>query len=106
MPSSRRRSLAVGSLSCVTAWAVPVFLRGFGAWRLAHGNAGDAKPVGDGVFELRMLFGPGYRAYFMYRDGIVILLLAGGDKDSQKRDIGKARHLARRENDDTQDDTI
>jgi len=74
--------------------------------RLADGNAGDVKSVGDGVFELRMFFGPGYRAYFMYRDGVVILLLAGGDKDSQKRDIDKAKQLARRESDDTQDDTL
>ena len=74
--------------------------------RLADGNAGDVKSVGEGVFELRMFFGPGYRAYFMYRDGVVILLLAGGDKGSQKRDIDKARQLAQRERDDTQDDTV
>ena len=74
--------------------------------RLADGNAGDVKSVGEGVFELRMFFGPGYRAYFMYRDGVVILLLAGGDKDGQKRDIDKAWQLARRESDDTQDDTV
>ena len=50
--------------------------------RLAYGNPGDYKSVGDGVLELRMMFGPGYRAYFTYKDEVVVLLLVGGDKSS------------------------
>ena len=62
--------------------------------RMADGNLGDVKAVGDGVHELRMFFGPGYRVYFMHRGDDLILLLAGGDKDSQERDIAKAKELA------------
>ena len=50
--------------------------------RLADGNAGDTKSVGDGVQELRLHFGPGYRVYYLWRDGILIILLCGGDKGS------------------------
>lgn len=74
--------------------------------RLADGAFGDCKPVGEGVQELRMFFGPGYRTYFMRRGDTVILLLAGGDKDSQARDIALAKALARSEYDDTEDKTI
>jgi putative addiction module killer protein len=63
--------------------------------RLADGQFGDAKPVGDGVHELRLFFGPGYRVYFVEEGGTVILLLAGGDKGSQSRDIERAKELAR-----------
>ena len=63
--------------------------------RLAGGNAGDTKSVGDGVQELRMHFGPGYRVYYTWRDGALIILLCGGDKDSQDRDIAKARALVK-----------
>ena len=63
--------------------------------RLADGQLGDARPVGEGVHELRLFFGPGYRAYFMHKDGTLIILLAGGDKDSQSRDIECAKELAR-----------
>ena len=63
--------------------------------RLADGNAGDTKSVGDGVQELRLHFGPGYRIYYMWRGDVLILLLKGGDKDSQSRDIARARGLAR-----------
>jgi len=63
--------------------------------RLSDGQLGDVKPVGDGVHELRMFFGPGYRVYFMQQGEVVILLLAGGDKDSQSRDIERAKELAR-----------
>jgi putative addiction module killer protein len=67
--------------------------------RLANGNAGDTKPVGDGVQELRLHFGPGYRVYYMWRDGVLVILLCGGDKDSQARDIAKAKTLAKEADD-------
>ena len=57
------------------------------------GNLGDYKPVGDGVCELRIDCGPGYRLYFAWRGSEVILLLIGGDKASQQRDIEKAKEL-------------
>lgn len=63
--------------------------------RLADGHFGDCKAVGDGVSELRMFFGPGYRAYFTMVGDTVVLLLVGGDKDSQPRDIALARKLAK-----------
>ena len=63
--------------------------------RLASGNAGDTKSVGDGVQELRLHFGPGYRIYYVWRDGVLIILLNGGDKSSQARDIAKAKLLAK-----------
>ena len=63
--------------------------------RLALGNPGDAKPVGEGVSELRIDYGPGYRVYFVRRGEAVIVLLAGGDKRTQTRDIEAALRLAR-----------
>lgn len=63
--------------------------------RLSLGNPGDVKPVGEGVSELRIDFGPGYRVYFIQRDRTVIVLLAGGDKRTQNRDIAVALQLAR-----------
>ena len=57
------------------------------------GNLGDAKPLSDGVSELRFDFGPGYRVYFSRRGQIVLLLLVGGDKSSQQADIAKAKKL-------------
>jgi len=63
--------------------------------RLAAGNAGDVKPVGEGVSELRINYGPGYRVYFTMRGRELVVLLAGGDKGSQTTDIKTALHLAR-----------
>ena len=57
------------------------------------GNLGDYKPVGDGVCELRIDYGPGYRMYFAQRGEAIMLLLIGGDKSSQQRDIKKAKEL-------------
>lgn len=62
--------------------------------RLANGLAGDAKSLGDGVSELRIHYGPGYRVYFQKRGPVIILLLCGGDKSSQDRDIATAKALA------------
>ncbi len=66
--------------------------------RLAGGNVGDTKSVGDGVQELRLHFGLGYRVYYIWRDGVLIILLCGGDKVSQARDIAKAKRLAKEAN--------
>ncbi len=63
--------------------------------RLASGNPGDVKPVGEGVSELRVNYGPGYRVYFKRQGLEVVILLAGGDKDSQTTDIKTALELAR-----------
>ncbi len=62
--------------------------------RLATGNFGDAKAVGQGVSELRIDYGPGYRVYFYMRKSELIMLLCGGDKSTQQRDIVRACKLA------------
>lgn len=62
--------------------------------RAARGNFGDCEPVGAGVSEMRIHFGPGYRVYFTRRGNVVYLLLLGGDKSTQKRDIKRAIEMA------------
>ena len=63
--------------------------------RLAAGNPGDVRPVGEGVSEMRIDYGPGYRVYFKRQDRTVVVLLAGGDKRTQSDDIDTALRLAR-----------
>jgi putative addiction module killer protein len=61
--------------------------------RVAGGNLGDVKSLGGGLHELRIAFGPGYRIYFTYEGDVLVVLLTGGDKGSQKRDIATAREM-------------
>lgn len=61
--------------------------------RLSLGNPGDVKPVGSGVSEMRIDYGPGYRVYFVRRGDTVVVLLCGGDKRNQDRDIARALEL-------------
>lgn len=63
--------------------------------RLAAGHYGDVEPVGGGISELRVHYGPGYRLYFMRRGHCVVVLLCGGDKSSQPRDIEQAKAIAK-----------
>lgn len=62
--------------------------------RLQNGLAGDVRPVGQGVSELRVDYGPGYRMYFVQRGAVLVILLCGGDKGTQQRDITRAKALA------------
>lgn len=62
--------------------------------RLASGNPGDVKPVGEGVSELRIHYGPGYRVYFKQFGNVVVVLLIGGDKSTQRHDIEFAKGIA------------
>jgi putative addiction module killer protein len=64
--------------------------------RLSLGNTGDVKPVGGGISELRIDYGPGYRVYYIKRKNQIIILLAGGDKSTQSKDIKKAQELSRK----------
>lgn len=61
--------------------------------RLAYGHAGDARPVGEGISELRIHYGPGYRIYFHQRGSTLVILLCGGNKSTQTKDIEMARRL-------------
>lgn len=63
--------------------------------RLAEGLPGDVEPVGDGVSEMRIHYGPGYRVYFQRRGNLLVVLLCGGDKSTQSRDIAAAKKLAK-----------
>jgi putative addiction module killer protein len=67
--------------------------------RLAKGNPGDVQSVGGGVSELRIDYGPGYRLYFTRQGALLVILLCGGDKSSQDRDIRQAKVLAKEAND-------
>ncbi len=71
--------------------------------RLDAGNPGDVKPVGGGISELRIDYGPGYRVYYQQRGDVLIVLLHGGDKSSQAKDIKRARELAEEWVDNDQD---
>ncbi len=62
--------------------------------RVEMGNFGDVAPVGEGVSELRIFYGPGYRVYFVQKNSVVVILLSGGDKSSQQSDIAKAKEIA------------
>ena len=61
--------------------------------RVRHGNFGDHKALGDGLYELRFTIGAGYRIYYMQKGDAIVILLAGGDKSSQTKDIKKAKEL-------------
>ena len=63
--------------------------------RAITGNFGDVAPVGEGVSEIRIIFGPGYRLYYTIRQSTIILMLCGGDKSTQEKDIKKAKEMAR-----------
>ncbi|HVM21764.1 MAG TPA: type II toxin-antitoxin system RelE/ParE family toxin [Sphingomicrobium sp.] len=63
--------------------------------RAAQGNLGDVAPVGEGISEMRIFYGPGYRVYFVQRGSQLIVLLCGGDKSSQAADIEEAKGMAR-----------
>lgn len=62
--------------------------------RAQHGNLGDIKAIGNNLFEMREHFGPGWRMYYLQRDGVLIVMLGGGDKSTQTADIAKAIQLA------------
>ena len=63
--------------------------------RLEMGYFGDVRPVDEGVSELRIFYGPGYRVYFIQRQSVLVILLSGGDKQTQKMDIAKAKKIAK-----------
>ena len=63
--------------------------------RIEMGNFGDIAPVGEGVSELRIFYGPGYRVYFVQKKSVVVVLLSGGDKSSQQSDIARAKNIAK-----------
>ena len=63
--------------------------------RLADGNPGDVKPIGEGCSEMRIDYGPGYRVYYKDSGREIIIMLCGGDKDTQDKDIERAKEIAR-----------
>jgi putative addiction module killer protein len=68
---------------------------GRGIDRMAQGNFGKSEPVGDGVSELKIDLGPGYRVYYFIHDKEIIILLIGGDKSTQQKDINRAKEMAK-----------
>lgn len=68
--------------------------------RVSLGNSGDFKSIGGGIFELRLAFGAGYRIYYIKEGSRVVILLCGGDKSTQKKDIAKAKKIAKEVQDD------
>ncbi len=74
--------------------------------KLGDGNFGNAKPVGQGVHEVRMKFGSGYRAYFITRNNRLVFLLCGGNKSSQTRDIALAKDMAKGDFDGLENDGV
>jgi putative addiction module killer protein len=62
--------------------------------RLGFGNAGDVKPVGQGISEMRLTYGPGYRIYYKQTSKTIVLILCGGDKSTQENDIKRAKEIA------------
>src|ERR1035438_1707799 len=74
--------------------------------RLSLGNFGDVKPVGEGVSELRIDYGPGYRVYFRQIGNLLVILLVGGSKKNQEADIAKAKKLAKEVQNDSQHNQI
>ncbi len=63
---------------------------------MEQGNPGDARSVGQGLMEMRIDYGPGYRLYYLHQGAAVVILLCGGDKRTQERDISRARELAKK----------
>ena len=84
--------MLIGLQRCEIARRVRASRFAFAA--LSLGNPGDVRPVGGGVSEMRIDYGPGYRVYFVRRGDTVVVLLCGGDKRNQDRDIARARELA------------
>ncbi len=63
--------------------------------RLEQGNPGNSRSVGEGIFELKIDFGPGYRVYYVQRGEVLVIILCGGDKSTQSKDIQRAKVIAR-----------
>ena len=89
--SSKQRIFRLGSASLRMASKAKIIAR---IRRLGMGNAGDVAPVGDGISEMRIHSGPGYRVYYKQTDKTVVLILLGGDKSTQARDIETAKAIA------------
>ncbi len=79
----------VEGLDCTVQARIAARLR-----RAELGNLGDRKDLGDGVSEMRLAFGPGYRMYYVQRGSIIIIMIGGGNKSTQKKDIARAKKLA------------